>query len=312
MFVPSATSSRFQVGLRQLRPQQLGDVDLDDDLALEVPARVEAEIGVGRPGEAEDAGVGAASVLVDRPVEAEAAARHVVERRAGADLVEVDPHRLGGVEGADHRAVADPRQAHVPLDSLLIPSHTNICSHTGRTRTQMLEPVSSRLKAASWSSALARALRRSGGSTATRLPLGPSACFAQLRKSNSSTWSAIRPSAKRKLRLDVVDDRAAGRERVAGDPVGRAALLVGVVLVQLDLQVLGAAGQHPPHRADVLALEVAEGRVAEMGVGRVAGGHRGAVALAELLVEALDQRLVVLPAAWRQPTPQAGSSPRIT
>ena len=45
--VPSATSSR-PARPRQLRPQQLRHVDLDDDLALEVPPRVEAQIGVRR------------------------------------------------------------------------------------------------------------------------------------------------------------------------------------------------------------------------------------------------------------------------
>ena len=82
-----------------------------------------------------------------------------------------------------------------------------------------------------------RALARRGGRRATRWPLGPSACLAQLRKSKSSTWSAILPwSSKRKLGLDVVDDRAAGREGVAGDPVGGAGLLLRLVLAQLDLR----------------------------------------------------------------------------
>ena len=94
--------------------------------------------------------------------------------------------------------------------------------------------------------------------------------------------------------LDVVDHRAPGGEGVAGDPVGAAGLLAGLVLVQLDLQIGGAAGQHPPHRPDLLALEVAEGGVAEMGVRRVTGGHRGAVALPERLVEPLDRRPVGL------------------
>jgi hypothetical protein len=39
---------------RELRAQELGDVDLDDDLALEVLAGVQIEIGVGRSGEAVD------------------------------------------------------------------------------------------------------------------------------------------------------------------------------------------------------------------------------------------------------------------
>jgi len=38
--------------LAQLGPDELGDVDLDDDFALEVLARVEIEVGVGWAGEA--------------------------------------------------------------------------------------------------------------------------------------------------------------------------------------------------------------------------------------------------------------------
>src|ERR1700734_3337340 len=80
-------------------------------------------------GEPEYAGLGAAPIGVDRPAEAEAVAGDVIEGRAGADLVEVDPHGLGGVEGAGHGAVADPGEPHVVLDPLLVPPHTNICSH---------------------------------------------------------------------------------------------------------------------------------------------------------------------------------------
>ena len=114
---------------RQLRPQQLRHVDLDDDLALEVPAGIEVEIGVGASGEAENAGMSAAPVRVDRPAEPEAAAGHVVQRRAGADLVEVDPHRLRRVEGADDGAVADSRQPQVVLDSLLVPAHEHMFAY---------------------------------------------------------------------------------------------------------------------------------------------------------------------------------------
>src|ERR1700742_784956 len=77
----------------------------------------------------------ASPVRVDRPAEAVAVAGDVVEGGAGADLVEVDPHRLGGVEGADHAAVADAREAEGVLEPLLVPPHslfrsdTNICSH---------------------------------------------------------------------------------------------------------------------------------------------------------------------------------------
>jgi hypothetical protein len=101
---------------RQLGPQQLGDVDLDHDLPLEVPPRIEVEVGVGAASEAEHAGMSATSIGVDRVAEAVAAAGHVVERRAGADLVEVDPHRLRRVEGPHDGAVADPGQAQVVLD----------------------------------------------------------------------------------------------------------------------------------------------------------------------------------------------------
>ena len=42
---------------RQLRGEHLGDVDLDDDLAIEVGAGVEVEVAMGAAGEAVDAGV---------------------------------------------------------------------------------------------------------------------------------------------------------------------------------------------------------------------------------------------------------------
>ena len=54
---------------RQLGAQPLDGVDLDHDAALEVAARVEAEVLVGRPGEAVGAGVRAAAVGVDRVAE---------------------------------------------------------------------------------------------------------------------------------------------------------------------------------------------------------------------------------------------------
>src|SRR5689334_9095755 len=80
----------------------------------------------------------AAPVGVDRPREAEAFSGDVVQGGAGADLVEVDAHRLGGVEGADDGAVADAGEAHVVLDPLLVPPHTNTCSHKGSTRPRGL------------------------------------------------------------------------------------------------------------------------------------------------------------------------------
>jgi hypothetical protein len=45
----------------QLRVEQLGHVDLDDDLALEVAAGVHVEVGVGVAGEAVSTGMGAPS-----------------------------------------------------------------------------------------------------------------------------------------------------------------------------------------------------------------------------------------------------------
>ena len=81
-------------------------------------------------------------------------------------------------------------------------------------------------------------------------------------------------------------------EGVVGQPAGRAARLVGTVLDQLDAQVLGPAGEHPPHRARLLPAQLLEDRVVEAGVRRVAGRHRVAVVAVEGVVEALDQLLV--------------------
>src|SRR5258708_3293822 len=99
-------------------------------------------------------------VGVDRPVEAVAAAGDGVEGGLGADLVEVDPHRLRRVEGPDHGAVADAGQAQVVLDSLLIPPHTNICSHRVRMMSSPLR---------CWSRSL-RACRSRAGSALWRGP----------------------------------------------------------------------------------------------------------------------------------------------
>ena len=38
---------------RELEPQQLGRIDLDDDLALEITVGVKVQVFVRRPGEAE-------------------------------------------------------------------------------------------------------------------------------------------------------------------------------------------------------------------------------------------------------------------
>ena len=101
VLVPNATSSRFQLGLRELGAQQLRHVDLDDDLPLEVSAGVQVEVGVGIAGEAVGAGMRAAPERVDRPVEREVVAGHLVERRLGPDLVEVDAEGLRSIEGPD-------------------------------------------------------------------------------------------------------------------------------------------------------------------------------------------------------------------
>src|SRR6476469_1686417 len=84
------------------------------------------------------AGMSAASVLIDRPAEAVAAAGYMVQRRAGTDLVEVDAHRLRSVEGADDTPVANAGQPQIVLDSLVIPPHANICSHASRTEALLL------------------------------------------------------------------------------------------------------------------------------------------------------------------------------
>ena len=85
---------------------------------------------------------------------------------------------------------------------------------------------------------------------------------------------------------------AAGAERVVGDPVRGAGVAFGGVRRELDLEVLGSRGQHPPHVAGLLARQIAEGGVAEVGVGRVEHRHRLAVVAVEGLVEALDQCVV--------------------
>ena len=58
----------------QLPGQHVGDVDLDNDLAVEVVARVQIEVGVRVAGEAVDTAVTAAAIRIDRPVEGQRAA----------------------------------------------------------------------------------------------------------------------------------------------------------------------------------------------------------------------------------------------
>jgi seryl-tRNA synthetase len=91
-------------------------------------------------------------------------------------------------------------------------------------------------------------------------------------------------------RPNVVVDVATGlRERVVGEPVRGAGIVRRLVLEQLDVQVVGAARQHPPHRTGLLAAQVLEDRVGEARVRRVAGRHRIALVPIERRVEALDQ-----------------------
>ena len=85
---------------RQLDPQHLGRVDLDDDLLLEVAAGVEVEVGVGRAGEA---------VVADHAVGDEVAG-------AGGDVVQAHRHakRLDA-----HHARLCVRLQRDPLDRAL-------------------------------------------------------------------------------------------------------------------------------------------------------------------------------------------------
>ncbi len=74
----------------ELHAQALNRVDLDDDPPLEVLSSVQAEIGVGRPGEAVGARVAAASVHVDRvPKRHAGRRRHLVDDRAGVHMEEL-------------------------------------------------------------------------------------------------------------------------------------------------------------------------------------------------------------------------------
>ena len=84
VFVPMAMWSPVPAGRSQLGAEPLDGVHLHDDLVVEVGADVEAEVVVGRPGEAVDAGVAAAPVRVDGVPEGHAARRrHAVDDRCG-------------------------------------------------------------------------------------------------------------------------------------------------------------------------------------------------------------------------------------
>ena len=91
---------------------------------------------------------------------------------------------------------------------------------------------------------------------------------------------------------DVVVHLAAGPEGVVGEPVRAPVLVAGLVLGEPYLEILGAAGEHPPHGAGLLVAEIREHRVREVGARCVASRHRVAVVAGEGPVEALDQLVV--------------------
>src|SRR5262249_60380702 len=102
-----------------VRPEELRDGDLDDDLALEIAACIEVEVCVRVAGEAINTRVCAASKGVHRPVERQVVARHLVERRLRPDLVEVDAEGLWRLEGPDPLDVeAGQTFPLLPIDSL--------------------------------------------------------------------------------------------------------------------------------------------------------------------------------------------------
>ena len=67
----------------QLAREDVGDIGLDDDLAVEVRARVEVEIGMRVAGEAVDTGVRTAAIGIDGPLEGSCAAAGI---RLSADF----------------------------------------------------------------------------------------------------------------------------------------------------------------------------------------------------------------------------------
>ena len=77
-----------------------------------------------------------------------------------------------------------------------------------------------------------------------------------------------------------------------GPPTRRAIVPLGLALQQLEPQVGGACREHAPHRTGFFASQIAEDRIPEAHVGRVAGFHGCSVALGERAVEPLDQLLV--------------------
>ena len=108
----------------ELAAQQLGRVDLHDDLRVEVLARVEVQVRVGVAREAVDAGVRASAVRVDRPSEGHPRGLgDAIDDRSRPDLVERDargtpacrrcarrrPARTGGASCARPEAVRRAR-----------------------------------------------------------------------------------------------------------------------------------------------------------------------------------------------------------
>ncbi len=119
----------------QLPAQQLRGVDLHHDLGVEVVPGVEVEIGVRVAGEAVTAGMAAAPVGVDGPLE-----RHLRCRRDPADdrlrldLVERHAGEAGGVEGAYDRVGKRQRQRPWRLGCSDTADCSNACSNPN-TRT---------------------------------------------------------------------------------------------------------------------------------------------------------------------------------
>src|SRR4029450_7514468 len=62
---------------RELAPEYLGSVDLDDDLRFEVATGIHVEEGVGRTSEAVGTGMTASPIRIDRPVERQVVAGDV-------------------------------------------------------------------------------------------------------------------------------------------------------------------------------------------------------------------------------------------
>ena len=89
----------------QLFLEHLGDIHLDDDLGVEVPARVKLEVLVRAARETVCACMTAAAVRVDGPVEGHGRrAGHVIQCRLAQHLVERHAGELGGRHRA-HQAI---------------------------------------------------------------------------------------------------------------------------------------------------------------------------------------------------------------